>query len=292
LDYAGSSGGLPAPPPLAFAARALHALPEDSVEEIAEKRRRFEAAKADPQSWPWRVAADLYVAAFLMPKTGGVPANRNTVTIPTTGHVWHALSGGQVYGLLVNRAQSLATEAGAFHWPLEFPDVMAAGGFDVVLGNPPWERIKLQEQEFFAAREPEIANAPNAAARVKLIAALKAAEPGTRERALSEEFESAKRIAEASSVFARLPGEEGGRFGLTGRGDVNTYALFAELFANLASPRGRAGVIVPTGIATDATTAPFFAAMIEGRRLFSLHDFQTGLGYFGRIGHARFNSAC
>lgn len=40
---------------------------------------------------------------------------------------------------------------------------MATGGFDVVLGNPPWERINIQEQEFFAAREPEIAEAPNAA---------------------------------------------------------------------------------------------------------------------------------
>jgi hypothetical protein len=288
LDYASGSGGLPAQPPFASAARALHALPEDSVEEIAEKRRRFEAAKADPKSWSWCVAADLYVAAFLMPKTGGVPANRNTVTVPTTDHVWQALSGGRVYGPLVGRAQDIASEAGAFHWPIEYPDVMADGGFDVVLGNPPWERIKLQEQEFFAAREPEIANAPNAAARGKLIAALKAAEPGTREHALFEEFETAKRIAEASSIFARVSGDEGGRFGFTGRGDVNTYALFAEFFANLASPSGRAGVIVPTGIATDATTAPFFAAMIEGQRLFSLHDFQTGLGYFDRIGHARF----
>ena len=121
---------------------------------------------------------------------------------------------------------------------------MAAGGFDVVLGNPPWERIKLQEQEFFAAREPEIANAPNAAARGKLIARLRDAEPGSRDRALYEEFETAKRIAEALSVFARVSEEERGRFPLTGRGDINTYALFAELFATLAGPRGRAGVIV------------------------------------------------
>ena len=148
----------------------------------------------------------------------------------------------RVYGPLVGRAQDLAGAARAFHWPLEFPDVMAAGGFDVVLGNPPWERIKLQEQEFFAAREPEIAEAPNAAARGRLIAKLKEAAPGTRERALYEEFEAAKRTAEASSVFARVAGEDGGRFPLTGRGDVNTYALFAELFASLASQRGRAGV--------------------------------------------------
>jgi hypothetical protein len=179
----------------------------------------------DPKSWSWRVAADLYVAACLVPKTGGVPENRNKVTIPTTGHVWQALSGGQVYGPLVNRAQAIACVARAFHWPLEFPEVMATGGFDVVLGNPPWERIKLQEQEFFAAREPEIADAPNAAARGKLIAALRAAEPRSRERALFEEFEMAKRVAEASSAFARIAGIEGGRFVLTGRGDVNTYAL-------------------------------------------------------------------
>jgi hypothetical protein len=55
-----------------------------------------------------------------------------------------------------------------FHWPLEFSEVFAADGFDVVLG-PPWERIKLQEQEFFAARDPEIAKAPNGAARQRLI---------------------------------------------------------------------------------------------------------------------------
>ena len=93
----------------------------------------------------------------LRPKTGGVPANRNSVTIPTTGHVWAELAGQQVYGPLIGRAQDLAGEARAFHWPLEFPEVFAAGGFDVVLGNPPWERIKMQEQEFFASRDAEIA---------------------------------------------------------------------------------------------------------------------------------------
>lgn len=275
LDFAKGSGRLPAAAPMAGEAKALRAMPEDSPEEIAAKRKRFEAARADPQRWNLRIAADLYVAAFLAPKTGGVPANRNVVTIPTAAHVWDALAGRTVYGPLIGRAQDLAGDARVFHWPLEFPDVMAAGGFDVVLGNPPWERIKLQEQEFFAARDPEIANAPTAAARAKLIAKLKEAKPGTRERALFEEFESAKRTAEASSAFARIEAEDRGRFPLTGRGDVNTYALFAELFASLASKRGRAGVIVPTGIATDATTAPFFGSLVSGRRLASLIDFEN-----------------
>src|SRR5439155_22423162 len=122
-------------------------------------------------------------------------------------------------------------------------------------------RIKLQEQEFFAARDPEITEAPNAAARGRLIAKLKDAGPGTRERVLYEAFESAKRTAEASSVFARVPKEDCGRFPLTGRGYVNTYALLSELFANLAGPRVRGGVLVPTGISSDATTHPLFDAV-------------------------------
>ena len=52
-----------------------------------------------------------------------------------------------------------------------------SGGFDVVLGNPPWERIKLQEKEFFASRAPVIANATNAASRKRQIAALKSSDP-------------------------------------------------------------------------------------------------------------------
>jgi hypothetical protein len=273
LDFAGGRGRLPAAAPLASEAKTLRAMPEDSPEEIAAKRETFEAVRADPRRWNLRIASDLYVAAFLTPKAGGVPLNRNTVTIATTTHVWDALAGKTVYGPLVGRAQQLAGEARAFHWPLELPDVIASGGFDVVLGNPPWERIKLQEQEFFAAREPVIAEAPNAAARGRLIAKLKDAELGTRERALHEEFEAAKRAAEASSVFARIDGDEGGRFPLTGRGDVNTYALFAELFSTLTNPRGRAGVIVPTGIATDATTQYFFASLVSTSRLASLFSF-------------------
>ncbi len=230
LDFARGGGDLPASGPLAQARATLRALPEDSSEQIADKRRRFEQARADRLSYTWGEAADLFIAAFLLPKTGGPPILGEAPTVPTTGDVWRALADRQVQPPLVARATEMARTARAFHWPLEFPDVMAAGGFDVVLGNPPWERIKLQEQEFFAALDPEIATAPNAAARGRLIAALAKAEPGTRERTLHEAFETAKRLAEASSIFAR----EGGRFPLTGRGDVNTYALFAEHFANLA----------------------------------------------------------
>ncbi|GAA5264604.1 hypothetical protein ACOSOMT5_P1029 [Acidiphilium sp. MT5] len=262
LDLFAGGGTMPLPP-LARMLETIRHLPEDTPDQIAAKRSAFETTRQSPENHAFHVAADLFVAAFLLPKTGGVPTAHDGATIPTTDHVRQALAGRQVAPTLQARAMDSAAKARAFHWPLEFPDVFAAGGFDVVLGNPPWERIKLQEQEFFAALDPEIATAPNAAARGRLIAALAKAEPGTREFALHEAFQMAKRLAEASSVFAR----EGGRFPLTGRGDVNTYALFAEHFASLVSPRGRAGVIVPTGLITDYTTSAFFSSLTERNRL-------------------------
>lgn len=267
FDFTGGRSSLPAAPPLAASLKAVRALPEDSAAEISEKKRRLEAARTEREREKWRIAADLYMAAFLLPKKEA-PSDQGAAMVPTTDHVWRKLGGGQVYGPLIGAMQGTRDQARLFHWPLEFPDVFAKGGFDAVIGNPPWERLKLQEQEFFASREPEIAQAPTAHARGNKIELLKSSEPGSRERRLYEEFETAKRIAEASSVFAR----ESGRFPLTGRGDVNTYALFAELFAVLGR---HAGIIVPTGIATDATTAPFFAWLVESKRLGRLIDFEN-----------------
>ena len=119
-------------------------------------------------------------------------------TMPLTDHVWRAAAGHQIYSRLFTEADRIAHAVHAFHWPLEFPDILARGGFDAVVGNPPWERIKLQEQEFFAARSPEIATAPNAAARGRLIQALAEAEEGTPERRLHDDFVFAKRAAEAA----------------------------------------------------------------------------------------------
>jgi hypothetical protein len=130
-----------------------------------------------------------------------------------------------------------------------------------VLGNPPWERIKLQEQEFFASRDPEVAQARNQAERRKKIDALAAAPAGSLERRLYDEFEEARHVAEAASLFAH----DGGRYPLTGTGDVNTYALFAETAVQLVAPHGRAGLVLPFGIATDETTSAFFGHISAGR---------------------------
>ena len=221
----------------------------------------------------------MFVGAFFAPKI-----QENAEKVPLTEDLNRLAKRLPLRPGLGEAVRALAKHYGFFHWPLAFPEVFARGGFDVVLGNPPWERIKLQEQEFFASRSPEIATAPNKAARDRLIKALARPDATPVEKALLREFEDAKHEAEAASQFIRT----GGRYPLTGVGDVNTYAVFAETFLRLISPTGRAGLIVPTGIATDDSTKEFFQDLVEKKSLVSLYDFQSGPGLFGEIGHARF----
>ena len=142
--------------------------------------------------------------------------------------------------------------------------MFADGGFDAILSNPPWERIKLQEQEFFAVRDARITSAANKAARAKLIDSLPETNP-----TLHSQFVAALRAAAGASSFMR----HGGRFPLTGRGDINTYAVSAELCRELPNPRGRSGVVLPSGIAFADTTKYFFEDLVLTRSLVSLFSF-------------------
>ena len=156
----------------------------------------------------------------------------------------------------------------AMDWRMTFPQVFdrEGAGFDCVIGNPPWERMKLQEREFFDAAAPEIASAVSAATRRKRIAELKKANPELHKR-----YVAAKESAEGTLAHVRASG----RFPLTAKGDINTYALFAELARAIVSPNGRVGLLVPSGIATDKTTRGFFAELVKGKHLAALYDFEN-----------------
>ena len=148
------------------------------------------------------------------------------------------------------------------------------GGFDCVIGNPPWERLKLQEREFFAMSSPEIASAVSAADRRKFIESLEKASPE-----LWQRYTAAKADAEKTLAHVR----DSGRFPHTGRGDVNTYMLFAELSRQLVAPDGLIGLLVPSGIATDDTTKHFFGDLMENKALCALYDFENKEGVFADV---------
>ena len=257
---------------------AMHAVeqaPDTDAVALAEKKRKWKALLASQAYEHEKLVADAWCAAFLWPTVELDPV---VEVAPTTGP-WLALRDKDVppSPVLVDTTRRIAEEYSLFHWELAFPQIFARGGFDIVLGNPPWERVKLQEQEFFAKREPSIAKARNAAARKKLIAALPATDP-----VLWKEWSSSMRIAQGQSHFMR----QSGRYPLCGKGDVNTYALFAEHNWRVLAPRGCAGFIVPGGIVTDDTTKEYFQALLDGNALASVHHFENEGLVFKGLHHA------
>ena len=250
------------------AMRVVEEVPDTDADALAEKQRQWEALLASRAYEREKLVADAWCAAFLWPK-----GEQGAVfeAAPTTD-AWLALRDRQAppSSTFLDATRRIVEDYGLFHWELAFPDVFARGGFDVVLGNPPWERVKLQEREFFAKREPSIAKARNAAERKKLIAALPATDP-----VLWQEWTRATRIAQGQSHFAR----QSGRYPLCGKGDINTYALFAEHNWRVLAPRGCAGFIVPSGVATDSTTKDYFQAIVRSGALQSMWEFENE-GFF------------
>lgn len=271
---------------------ALDAMPGDRPEEIAAKETAYAGLLATAHESGVACAADLFVGAFLLPK-------QPDAAIPTSATLFDALEGTRNdadFEAARDAAQRACKVARVLHWPLTFAQIFARGGFDCVLGNPPWERIKLQEEEFFATRHPEIAEARNKAERGQRIVWLAegrlaahlhpdgdAGSACALEVELFRQFIQARREAEASSIFAHVKGEEGGRYPLTGIGDVNTYALFAETICQIVSTKGRAGFIVPSGVASDDSTKTYFSYLTQNRLLFSLYDFENKNGIFPSV---------
>lgn len=267
---------------LAQETRELDAMPDTDVEGLAAKARRHAELETSKELKRQQLIADAWCAAFTAEKHPGTNQAHPFETFYALRHDESAPEGPAVDAV---RAQGQQYDF--FHWHLEYPHLYApsdgiakhdhlgwSGGFSVMLGNPPWERVKLQEKEFFAASDPEIAGAPNAAARKRLIKQRK--DDGD---PIHAAYLQAKHEAEATSILLR----DSGRYPLGGVGDVNTYQVFAELFRDGIAEDGRTGVIVPTGIATDHTTRHYFADLVDSRRLASLFDFENAAPIFPEV---------
>ena len=170
-------------------------------------------------------------------------------------------------------ARSVADREGFLHWEVAFPgvwhgwqDVRPRGGFDAVIGNPPWDRIKLQEVEWFATRAPELALAPTAAARREGIRRLR-----NRGAPLADDFDEAKERADRLGQVVRGSGD----YPLLGGGDINLYSLFVERAMGLVKPDGFVGLLTPSGIYADKTAARFFKSVSTSGRVGGLFDFEN-----------------
>lgn len=225
------------------------------------------------------LAANAWCAAFVWPKSVGAPPaiTQRTVTSLIDGD--DKLTDKQ-------RAQieRITAEYRFFHWHLEFPHIFPTesgddtlneatgwyGGFSVVIGNPPWEHVELKEQEYFEARDPEIAAAAGAK-RKRMIAELLASDSP-----VGRDYIASKRRLDGVRHFA----SSSDLYPLCGRGRIKTDPLFAEMGRALLASEGRSGMILPTGIATDATTQYFFKDLVESGSICSLYDFENAKPLF------------
>ena len=204
----------------------LESIEDDTLDDIHAKQAEFEALLAGRDYQEQKLVADAWCAAF---------------TILKTKEALFRLTEEEFRLIRMNpracaqpiraRIEAEAKAYSFFHWHLEFPDVFEitkspknsalgwSGGFDIVLGNPPWDKVTLKEKEWFANKDTKIANASHAALRKRLIATLKTEGPQ-----LFEQFRYKLRLANATAYFIR--GSK--RYPLCGVGDINTYSVFAE----------------------------------------------------------------
>jgi len=227
--------------------------------------------------------ADAWCAAFVYPKD----AEHQFAPLHTGELLKIERNPHSVNPNLRAEIKQLAERYQFLHWHLAFPQIFQPkevvdnddvlgweGGFDCMLGNPPWEKVKLQEKEWFAERDAVVANSANAAARKKQIKSLITENP-----ALWASFQADLRKAEGESHIIR----DSERYPLCGRGDVNTYTIFAESNRQSIGQHGRAGFIVPSGMATDDTTKVFFQNLLENNSLESFFEFENE-GFFSGAG--------
>jgi hypothetical protein len=250
---------------------ALDALADDGLESVAAKRAQYAALRAEAEQDRLALAADLFVGAFLVPKQlapgqQALTEQQAAQRFPTTASVRMALEG--TLGLthpVATATRQVCVEARVFHWPLAFPQVFAKGGFDVVLGNPPWDMLQADPQEYFSTRAPHITAAVNQSERDTLISRLQTEAPSL--FADWKLFEAGLHRAQAFIHAAT-------RFEVSAAGRLNLAALFTESALHIRSDQGLAGLVVPSSIATDSFNQKLFRRIADGQ-IVSLFDFEN-----------------
>ena len=269
---------------------ALDEMPSSTLEDMKQREQVWRAWQNSADWQKKKFLYDLWTAAFVLPRyfplseDGRVLPDGTRLRSETPfGVTWYTLIKfispdspltSPLSQELIQAVQTAARAYQFFHMEVMFPEVAAQGGFDAVLGNPPWEHNEIKEQEWFSAHNrPDIAEL-SGNTRKKAIAELQQEDPR-----LFAKFNDDQRISKATRHFYA----NSMLYPLCGQGRINLYAVFAEWMRNALNEEGRLGCIVPSGIATDDTTKCFFQDMVQTQTLFSLFDFENRRKIFPAI---------
>ncbi len=246
--------------------KTIDAMPDDTPTAVSAKQIALENYLSATSNAGIAIAVDMYMCAFLAPKN-----SRTKNLIPTTDDILRAIRGTLPRIEVLRFIKDTVNKEKIFHWKLKFSHVFAKGGFDIVLGNPPWEKINFKDEEYFAQRFPMIANAPNKARRKDLLEQLMIENPTA-----YTEYETAKRFNDATSEYCRF----GRRYPLTGLSRINLYSVFCETGVSILSKKGRLGFVIASGIATDDNNKLLLEELISKKRLIHTWDFENREGVF------------
>ena len=160
----------------------LNRVPDDTLERVKAKSLKARERETAEERCKLELIADYWTAAFFYPVQGDaklIPTHNGLVQLVSQAPRMDLMQlENQVSPQTRAQIEVLKSRYKFFHWWLEFPEIFFDvegsgklrddGGFDVVVGNPPWERVKLEELKFFAL-EPKIVNSPTTASRKRLI---------------------------------------------------------------------------------------------------------------------------
>ena len=240
----------------------LDNIKQDTLEELRIIAKKHNELKYNPRLQKDKNACDLYTSAFFYNYTKiDDPIAPSSQKLQT-----YLKSGGGVEARAIGNANVLSLEHSFFHWPLEFPDVFEQGGFDVMLGNPPWEKLQAEEEEFFKSKNDSIANDKNAERRKENIEKLKELDID-----LYNEWIWFKTSILRTSKF--IIGSE--RFPYSAKGNLNLYKVFVELVRSNISLHGRGGLVVQSGLFTDELSKELFENLIIKKNIVSVFDFEN-----------------
>jgi Eco57I restriction-modification methylase len=155
---------------------------------------------------------------------------------------------------LSKQAEELADEQRALHWPLAFAEVFAREnpGFDVIVGNPPWEEVNVEELAFYALHRPGIRSLAEKERRA-VVAEL-----------IHERPDLPKRLANEQERLARLREYLGPDAGYQpGPGNADLYEYFCQRYRELLRREGRIGVVLPRSVLLAKGSAEFRKWMFE-----------------------------
>lgn len=250
----------------------IDSISQNTVEDVHEIKKRF--GNIRKSVFHEENACHLYTAAFF--KTySAIDDPKN----PSSEKIAQYFLAPTQYGQIIGEAVKLSIENKFFHWPLEFPDVFEQGGFDVILGNPPWEKIQPEEKAFFRNIAGEISNLKGKN-RKDSIEELKVEQPE-----LFVQWEEYKSKIEKLSKFIKNCGD----YALVSKGNLNTYLAFINSGINKTNSRGKIGLIVPSGFSTDDTAKYIFQYCIKNNLIESIFDFENRNLFFQAERNLRFS---